>query len=65
MPIEIVNGKWREETPHGRIICQIKSDGIHVQKVTNLEEGRVITHEEKLVSFQEISDFTEGQQRIV
>jgi len=65
MPIEIANGKWREETPHGRIVCQIKSDGIHVQKITDLPEGRVIIHEDKVISFQSVCDFIEGQRPLV
>ena len=65
MPIEISNGKWREETPHGRVICQIKSDGIHVQKVTDLPEGRCITHHEHIVSFQDICDYIEGQKTLI
>ncbi len=46
MPIEIVTGKWREEIKTERIICQIKDDGIHIQKITDLSEGRIIDHKD-------------------
>jgi len=65
MPIEISTGKWSEETAHGRIICQIKPDGVHVQKITDLPEGRVITHDENIISLQKLCDLIEGQKTLI
>jgi len=63
MPIEIANGKWREETPHGRI-CQIRSEGIHVQRITDLPD-QIIAHDEKVVSFESVCDLADGQKTLI
>ena len=64
MAIEISTGKWSAQTTHGSALFKIKADGIHVQEVTNID-GRLVIHNEKILSFDQVLDLAVGQKRLV
>ncbi len=63
MATKISQNKWMQETSHGRVIIKISDRGIHVQNITDTGDG-IIAHDERVHSFQDVLDFSEGQIQI-
>jgi hypothetical protein len=63
MPIKVSSDKWSVDTTSGRALIVIKEDGVHVQCVTD-KDGRIITHDDKVVEFSQVIDLAENQGRL-
>jgi hypothetical protein len=64
MAVKISPDKWSVETKYGHALFSIHQDGLHVQCVT-VDGVKIITHQEKIICFDNLIDKAEGQGRLI
>jgi hypothetical protein len=61
MAYQLSPNKFVQDTPHGRVIVRLSDRGVHVQNITEISGGQIIAHDEKVHSYQDVLDWSDGQ----